>query len=62
LSGVQAAWAARQTFWRTITEQVFRRYGRTCVHCRALATDIDHLTPIAVATIRSRTCGLVRAL
>jgi len=25
---------------------VFARYGRTCVHCGAPATDIDHITPI----------------
>ena len=30
-----------------VRRQVFARYGRTCVHCGAPATDIDRLTPIA---------------
>ena len=26
---------------------MFRRYGCVCVHCGAIATDIDHIVPIA---------------
>jgi 5-methylcytosine-specific restriction endonuclease McrA len=33
---------------QAIRQRVFARHGRACVHCGAPATDIDHLTPIAV--------------
>jgi 5-methylcytosine-specific restriction endonuclease McrA len=26
---------------------VYARYGPNCVHCGAIATDIDHIVPIA---------------
>jgi HNH endonuclease len=32
---------------KAMRRQVFARYGRTCVHCGAVATDVDHLIPIA---------------
>jgi 5-methylcytosine-specific restriction endonuclease McrA len=34
--------------WQAIRRQVFARYGDVCVRCGEPATDVDHLTPIAV--------------
>jgi 5-methylcytosine-specific restriction endonuclease McrA len=45
LSGVPTATPPRATLAGD-PEQVFRRYGRVCVHCGAPAVDVDHIIPI----------------
>jgi hypothetical protein len=57
LPGLPAA-APSGRRWQAIRERVFARYGRVCVHCGAIATDVDHVVPITVGGgDSSATCG-----
>jgi 5-methylcytosine-specific restriction endonuclease McrA len=33
--------------WQATRRLVFARYGSNCVYCDAIATEIDHIVPIA---------------